>query len=68
MILVFGRGVYESRSPIYIHVRAEVRLWGGSFPHDQYYLDQVVKSVAGRSGQIPETLRLNRANFPEKMC
>ena len=41
---------------------------GGSFSHDQYYLDQVVESEVGRSGQIPETLRPNRANFPEKMC
>jgi hypothetical protein len=42
MIQVFGRGgrvpyrvpygeLHESRSPIYINVRAEVRLWGGVF-------------------------------------
>jgi len=42
MIWVFGRGgrvpyrvpygeLHESRSPIYIYVRAEVRLWGGTF-------------------------------------
>ncbi len=35
---VFGRGLYESRSPIYICARAEGRLWGGLFVRTIYLI------------------------------
>ena len=58
MIWVFGRGVYESRSPIYIYVRVQVRLWGGVFSHDQFYLvgwsGWIRKSPSGQSSHFPK--------------
>jgi hypothetical protein len=36
-----GWGVYETRSPIYIYVRVQVRPWGGSFKPDQFYLGRM---------------------------